>query len=84
MTTVRLSIEPELCGPVSVGTVAVIKLVREHLGVSLAEAMDSVNRCVFDGEEVELFAPSTETATRLVAALAELPPHPLVRAVVPE
>ncbi len=80
VTTLRLSIEPELCGPVSVGTARVIKLVIEHLGVSLSEAMASVDRCVFDGEEVELVAPSAEAATRLEAALAELPAHPRVRA----
>lgn len=81
MTTVRLSIEPELCGPVSVGTVTVIKLLCDHLRVSLAEAKGYVDRCVFDGEEVELTAPSAEAAAQLVAALAKLPARPCVRAV---
>jgi hypothetical protein len=80
VTTLRLSIEPELCGPISVGTVAVIRLVSEHLGVSLREAMAHVDRCVFAGEEVELDVPSCDVATRFAKAIAALPAHPRVRA----
>ena len=80
MTTLHLSIEPELCGPVSVGTGAVIKLVSEHLGIPLREAMTQVDRCVFDGEAVELDVPSCDAATRFVEAIAALPAHPRVRA----
>lgn len=80
VTTLRLSIEPELCGPISVGTVAVVKLVSEHLGVSLREAMALVDRCVFDSEEIEIDAPSSDAATRLVDAIAALPAHPRVHA----
>lgn len=84
MISVRISIEPQLCGPVSVGTVAVIKLVRDHLGVSLAEAMSCVDRCVFDGEAVELGAPSSHAAARFVESVAALPAYPRVRAEIRE
>src|SRR5262245_21288834 len=59
---VQLNVEPVFCGPVSVGTVELIKLVRERFGLSLAEAKAYVDRCVFDGETVALVAPTAEAA----------------------
>jgi hypothetical protein len=72
MARVRLSIDPDLCGPISVGTVAVIRLAQERLGLSLSEALAHVNRCVFDGETVLIDAPSLEAADSFVRALGEL------------
>ena len=60
MATVHLNVEPVFCGPASVGTVELIKLVRERFGLSLAEAKAYVDRCVFDGETVALVAPTDE------------------------
>lgn len=82
MVSVRLEIEPEMCGPISVGTGAVIRLLSEHLALSLKESFDYVNRCVFDGERVELPAPSSAAANALIRALAELPAVPKIRAFV--
>jgi hypothetical protein len=65
---VSLQIEPDLCGPFSVGTVAIIKLARRHLQLTLDQAADYVNRCVFGGETVEIPAPSAEAAARFVAS----------------
>ena len=76
----RLAIEPELCGPFSVGTVAVIRLLERHLGLPLPEAMRAVERAVWDGAEVELDAASHTAASALLQALAGLPPVPRVRA----
>jgi hypothetical protein len=73
-----LRIEPELCGPFSVGTVAVIELVREHFELGLGSAAAYVNRCVFDGETVDIPAPSTLAAARFLIAIAGLPPVPRV------
>lgn len=73
MASIVLRIEPDLCGPFSVGTVAVIKSLQSALGLGLDEAADYVNRCVFDGETVEIPAPSLETAERAIALLAENP-----------
>jgi hypothetical protein len=72
MTRVRLSIDPDLCGPISVGTVAVIRLAQERLGVSLSDAIAHVNRCVFDGETAFIDAPSLEAARSFVRAVTEL------------
>lgn len=73
MASVVLRIEPDLCGPFSVGTVGVIKALQSALGLGLDEAADYVNRCVFDGETVEIPAPSVEVAERAIALLAEKP-----------
>ena len=73
MASIVLRIEPDLCGAFSVGTVAVIKSLASALGLGLDEAADYVNRCVFDGETVEIPAPSVEAAERTVALLARSP-----------
>lgn len=52
MATVHLRVEPASCGPASVGTVGLVKLVRQRFGLSLAEAKGYVGRCVFGGETV--------------------------------
>jgi hypothetical protein len=52
--SVVLRIEPELCGPISIGTVSVIQLVAKHLELSLSVAKRSVDRCVFEGEQVHI------------------------------
>lgn len=73
MASIILSIEADLCGPVSVGTVSVIQLLRTELDLGLNEASEYVNRCVFDGETVEIPAPSLEAAQRALARLARHP-----------
>jgi hypothetical protein len=73
VASIILSIEPDMCGPVSVGTVSVIQLLRAELDLGLKEAMEYVNRCVFDGETVEIPAPSREAADRALALLARHP-----------
>jgi len=78
MTSVRLSIQPELCGPVSVGTVRVIRLVSQHANLSIAEATEFVDRCVFDGETVSIPVRSPEDAATLVRALGSLPNVPKI------
>ena len=80
MKTVRLSIQPLLCGPASIGTVEVIRLVRLYGGLGLAEAKSLVDRCVFDGEAALIQTPSAEAARALVEALSSLPGEPKVRA----
>ena len=76
MPSVQLSIRGRFCGPLSFGTVDVIKAVGLHAGVTLAEAKALVDRCVFDGETVTI-SDLTETSARdLVAALEALPDAP--------
>ena len=72
MATVHLSVEAVLCGPVSIGTVELIKLVRKQFGLSLAEAKAHVDRCVFDGETVALIAPTTEAAEVFAREVGDL------------
>ena len=84
MATVSLRIEPEFCGPMSIGTVIVVKLLAEHLALTIPSAIEYVNRCVFDGEEVGIVASSLAAAERFVVAVLALPPVPrVVASVIP-
>jgi hypothetical protein len=74
----RLAIQAELCGPVSIGTVAVVRVMRDQLGLPTGVATALVERCVFDGEIVNLSVNSREIADRFVQALAALPSGPRV------
>jgi len=74
--------DPDLCGPVSVGTVGVIRVLSEQLGIPLTEAGNIVDRCVFEGEEVTLEVRSEAAARDLLAALARTQAGPRIRAVV--
>lgn len=76
--TVSLRIEPELCGPFSLGTVAVIKLLARYLELALPEAMSLVDRCVFEAETVRVPAASRDAAAALLRAANELPAVPRV------
>lgn len=70
---VELRIEADVCGPISVGTVAVIRVVAEAAELTLDEATLLVDRAVFDGESVELALASHEAAEALVRQLDALP-----------
>jgi hypothetical protein len=72
MPTVHLRIEPVFCGPVSVGTVGLIKLVRERFGLSLTDAKSAVDRCVFDSETVVICTPTYDVALLFVQEVAAL------------
>ncbi len=74
--TIQLSIEPDLCGPISVGTVRIVKLVAHHLALGLSDAIAYVDRCVFEGAIVLIPAPSKDAAEALIR---ELPPHATAR-----
>jgi hypothetical protein len=80
MAAVRLSIQAQLCGSMSVGTVKVIRLVSQHAHLGLSEAMEFVDRCVFEGETVSIPMPSSEDASLLVQALRSLPEVPKIEA----
>lgn len=73
MTRIELTIEGDVCGPMSIGTVAVIRAIEKHLGLPLAEANELVDRCVFDGQRVWLAAPTRSAAEALLAEFARLP-----------
>lgn len=57
----------------SVGTVAVIRAIERHLELSLSEAGEAVDRCVFEGETITLPAPTRDGAKALLAELERLP-----------
>jgi hypothetical protein len=80
MTRIALSIAGDLCGPMSIGTVAVIRAIEKHLGMPLAEANELVDRCVFDGERVWLSAPTVGAAKALLAEFERLPAAPRIQA----
>lgn len=73
---VRVTIEPVLLfGLVSVGTVPVVKAVREHAGLGLAPAHKLVSRAVFGGEAIFVEVADLKGAEALIAAL-EACDHP--------
>lgn len=72
MAKLCLCIEPDMCGPVSVGTVAVIRVLEHELGLALGEALGWVDRAVFEGETVSVPAPSPEAAARCARRLSDL------------
>ena len=57
----------------SIGTVAVIRALEMHLGLSLGEAQQFVDRCVFEGETLTLPAATRAQAEALLAEFARLP-----------
>jgi hypothetical protein len=71
MSVVKLSIQARLCGPVSVGTVDVIKAVHLHAGLTLPEAKALVDRRVFEGETVTIAGLPELAADALVAGLRQ-------------
>lgn len=80
MTMIALRIEGDLCGPMSIGTVAVIRAIARHLDLSLMESNEYVDRCVFEGKTVSLPAPSRSAAEALLAELGQLPAAPRIHA----
>lgn len=72
MPRIVLTIEADLCGPMSIGTVAVIRALSKHLDLALSEANEFVDRCVFDGETVTLPAPTRARAEALLSELGQL------------
>lgn len=73
MPHVELSIEGDICGPISVGTVAVIRALMSHCELKLEAAIALVDRCSFAGERVAVPAPSLSAARALLAALHRVP-----------
>ena len=84
MPIVNLSIEADLCGPISVGTVGVVRALMTHLEMSLTESLAVVNRCVFDGERAEIAAPSQRVAEALLLALQRTNAASRIHAVIAE
>ncbi len=72
MTPMVLAIDGDCCGPLSVGTVA-IRALAKHGELSVSEATELVNRCVFEGERVSLAAPTPDAAQALLDEFARLP-----------
>ena len=80
MVAIRLSIEADLCGPISVGTGSVVRALMTHLALPLGEAVALVDRCVFDAQSVELALASPAAARALLAALERSPAAARIRA----
>lgn len=74
MPILRIRIEPEFCGPVSVGTIAPVKVLCEELGIRLGEAKEYIDRCVFGGETVDIEVESAELARSIADKLNATPP----------
>ena len=79
-----LKVTPEFCGPTSVGTVGLIKLLEERFGLSLKAAKQIVDRCVFDGETVDIPIPDAVQSTGLLEAIRSLETPAVVNAAIKE
>ncbi len=79
MPVIRITIEPEFLGPVSVGTITPIKVLRDQLGLPLAVAKRFIDRAVFEGEEVEIPVDTLAKATAVADALRNTPGPATVR-----
>ena len=77
MASVTLSIQARLYGPVSLGTVDVIKAVQAHAGLGVGDAKALVDRCVFDGETVTIPGLSDTSASALWAHRSRALPSPI-------
>lgn len=80
MTHIVLRIDGDVCGVTSVGTVAVIRALERCLGLSLSAATEVVNRCVFEGEQVKVPAPTRAAAEALLIQFQTLPAAARIRA----
>ncbi|HMS41531.1 MAG TPA: hypothetical protein PKE69_14965 [Pyrinomonadaceae bacterium] len=75
-----IKIQPILIDSISVGTVEIIKLIREELNLDLAKAKAYIDRCVFDGETVLIPIPIGIDVERLLAKIRELETRPKIEA----
>jgi hypothetical protein len=82
MPILELTIEAELCGPISVGTVAVVRALLEHADLPLEAAVALVDRCTFDGERVAVVLPSSAAAEALLSALERVAAAPRIHAAI--
>ena len=78
MAKLRIRIQPEFLGPVSVGTISPVHILREELAISLREAKEYVDRCVFDGGVVEIDVASIDAAHRIADRLASTASPPTI------
>ena len=80
MPTLELTIEAEFCGPISMGTVAVVHALMLHSGLPLEAAIALVDRCTFEGERVAVPVPNRAAAQALLLALQRVPAAPRITA----
>jgi ATP-grasp domain, R2K clade family 2 len=71
---IRIKARPEFCGPVSVGTVEPIKVLRDALNLTLAEAKSVIDKAVFDGEVARVLTGSEREARTVARQLADAAP----------
>ncbi|MFO0552311.1 MAG: hypothetical protein U0271_28245 [Polyangiaceae bacterium] len=77
MAQVNISIEGRFLGPMSVGTVSVVRLIQQHTGLSLREAKALVDRAVFEGQRIEIRFEKFVAARRFATAVRELMAPPI-------
>ena len=75
--SVRLRIEGQYLFGMSVGTVAVVKLVQKELDCGLLEAKRVVDDAL-SAEGASIRLPSAESANRFLSALGDLPQEPRI------
>ena len=68
----RISVDPKFCGPVSLGTVDLIKIVRERCSFGLAEAKRYIDDAVFGGEIVDIPLPAETDGSALADEIRAL------------
>jgi hypothetical protein len=68
----RVFVDPKFCGPVSVGTVDLIKIVRKRCNFGLTEAKRYIDDAVFGGEIVDIPLPEETDGLSLVEEIRAL------------
>ncbi len=71
---IRFKAQPQLCGPVSVGTIEAIKVLRDGLNLTLAEAKAAIDSAVFDEQVGRILAKTERQAHVIARQLADSTP----------
>lgn len=79
-----LTVDPKFCGPVSVGTIGLIKLVQKSFDLGLAEAKSLVDKAVFGGEIVEIQIPEHCKGSEIISEIELLDSEANIQALLVE
>lgn len=71
---IRFKAQPQLCGPVSVGTVEAIRMLRDRLNLNLADTKAAIDSAVFDGQVGRILANTQRQANVIARQLADSAP----------
>jgi hypothetical protein len=68
----ELSVKDTLEGPISIGTVTLIRVIQKNFGLGLAEAKNLIDKAVFGGETIEVVIPNGLNVERMISEIAQI------------